>query len=457
MQLSAAAIVLNAQLVGEDAAFTSVGTDSRHIEQGQLFVALKGEQFDGHAYAVQALKDGAAGVLVNEGFDGVQDLEAAIVVKDTYQALGELAAYWRSQFNAPVIGVTGSNGKTTVKEMLAAILRETNRNEGAVLATAGNLNNHIGMPLTLLKMQQQHAHAVIEMGMNHSGEIRYLTNIAKPNVVLINNAGNAHLGELGSYEAIAKAKGEIIEGLADDGVVVLNQDDAFYPLWKALAGTHKTMTFGLNEGADVNAHYQLNPSDSEIKLNAKVGDADVKLAAPGLHNVMNALAATTAALAVGADLNAVKQGLEKFAGAKGRLQYKQGMHGAVVIDDSYNANPMSTNAAIDVLKAYDGKQVLVLGDMGELGTDAVKMHQEAGAYAKAAGIHQLLTLGELTKEVVKTFGQGATHFDNVETLIEQVKTVMDANTMVLVKGSRFMAMERVSNAIQTAAVEKGAH
>jgi len=443
INLEQAAKVLNATLVGENVLFTSVGTDSRQIKAGQLFVALKGEKFDGHAYAEQALKEGAAAIMVQADCVAQDSLSTALVVADTYQALGQLASYWRDQLDCPVIGVTGSNGKTTVKEMLASVLKANCQHDEPVLATVGNLNNHIGVPLTLFNMTANHAYAVVEMGMNHSGEIRYLTRIAKPNVVVINNAGSAHLGELGSYEAIAQAKGEIIEGVAEAGTVVLNADDRFYPMWKSLAGNKKIITFGVNQASDVTASYQLNASNSDMQIKTPLGEVSVCLPSPGLHNVMNALAATACAVAVNVSLDAIKQGLAGFVGAKGRLQYHVGCNGAVVIDDTYNANPSSMKAAVDVLKQHHGKTMLVLGDMGELGDDEKAMHAEVGLYAKAAGIHHLYTLGNLSQEITRAFGEGATHFIELSALIATIKQLVQADTMILVKGSRFMAMERV--------------
>lgn len=444
MRLSEAAKALGATMVGEDVLFTSVGTDSRAIQKNQLFVALKGEKFDGHAYAAQALAEGAAAVMVNQSAN-VSGLSSALVVDDTYQALGQLAAYWRSKFSVPVVAITGSNGKTTVKEMVAAILR-VGLTADAVLATTGNLNNHIGLPLTLLKLRETHRYAVVEMGMNHRGEIRYLTHIAKPSVVVINNAGNAHLGELGSYQAIAEAKGEIIEGLSADGTAILNVDDQFFTLWKKLAQGKKMVSFGLQKNADVQASYQLNPANSEVAIRTGKGEVSVNLAVPGLHNAMNALAATATALALDVPLSNVKSGLENFHPAKGRLQVFAGIQGTQVIDDTYNANPMSMKAAIDVLKGCVGQRILVLGDMGELGGDAPAMHREVGEYAKNAGIEMLYSLGDLSAEISKAYG-GGKHYTALENLLEDLKKNLQANTTVLVKGSRFMAMERVVKAI----------
>jgi UDP-N-acetylmuramoyl-tripeptide--D-alanyl-D-alanine ligase len=481
MHLSEAAQATHGQVIGNDALFTSVGTDSRKLAAGQLFVALRGEHFDGHAYATMALEEGAAGVMVSSE---VPALSAGVVVKDTRQALGDLAAHWRHKFDIPLAAITGSNGKTTVKEMLASILRaqvmeewliesQAKQDQGgnesatrytelgrrgadeaanaelvlhaaqAVLATEGNLNNDIGLPLTLLKLRGQHRYAVAEMGMNHRGEIRYLTRIGAPTVALVNNAGTAHIGELGSVEAIAQAKGEIFEGLSEGGVAVINADDAFAPLWHSLAAPHKVATFGLEQPADVTATYRLESDHSAVALRTPIGEATFDLPSPGLHNVRNALAATTVAMAMGASLAAVAAGLARFSGAKGRLQRKSGLHQATVIDDTYNANPASMKAAIDVLAANAGKQILVLGDMGELGHDASDMHADIGTYAKEQGIHALLALGELSTHMVRAFGAGARHFESPEAVANALGEMMDQDTVVLVKGSRFMKMERV--------------
>jgi UDP-N-acetylmuramoyl-tripeptide--D-alanyl-D-alanine ligase len=445
MHLSEASTALKAQLIGTDAVFTSVGADSRKIVPSQLFVALKGEHFDGHDFAEQAIKQGAAAVLVSNQTSATP----AIVVKDTYQALGELAAYWRSKFAMPVAAITGSNGKTTVKEMLASILRAVTQAPEAVLATQGNLNNHIGLPLTMLNLNAQHRYAVLEMGMNHSGEISYLTKLAKPTVALINNAGSAHIGELGSFEAIAKAKGEIFEGLASDGIAVINADDVFAPLWKTLIGQRKTISFGLKNTADVSASYELQADASVLDITTPKGQFKAVLPTPGLHNVMNALAATSAALAMGVELPAIAEGLQNYAGVKGRLQHLKGINGALVIDDTYNANPLSMKAAIDVLVAKSGEKLLVLGDMGELGDDAAVLHAEIGSYAKAAGVDALFTLGTLSQEMTAAFGAGAKHYSTAEALASDLATKLKPTSVVLVKGSRFMAMERIVKEIIT--------
>ena len=444
MMLSIVAKATQAKLIGADGEFTSVGTDSRNVLPGQLFVALKGEHFDGHDFARQAIAGGAAAVLVDHE---ILDAIPALVVKDTYKALGELASYQRNQMNLPLVAITGSNGKTTVKEMLASILRAACQHPEQVLATQGNLNNHIGLPLTLLKLQQQHRYAVAEMGMNHSGEISYLSHIAQPNVAVINNAASAHIGELGSLEAIANAKAEIFDGLEADGVAVINADDDFAPLWKAAATSHKVISFGLKNKADVSAHYHLEASNSLIEIKMQQNKFEVKLPVPGLHNVSNALAATAAALALGITQEAIVQGLENFVGIPGRLQHLAGINGSLVIDDSYNANPGSMKAAIDVLLSQAGEKILVLGDMGEMGEGAEALHADIGCYAKAGGVNALLTVGMLSAKITQAFGSRARHYESVEDLKADLVAHMSPNTAVLVKGSRFMKMERIVKAI----------
>ena len=434
MRLSEAAGVLHGKVVGEDVTFHAVSTDSRTVQAGDLFVALRGERFDGHAYVAECLQRGAAAALVSQPVAGAG---SQLVVADTRVALGQLAAYWRSQFAIPLVAVTGSNGKTTVKEMLAAILRAAAGGDATVLATQGNLNNDIGLPMTLLKLRGQHRYAVAEMGMNHAGEIAYLTRLGKPDVALVNNALPAHLEGLGSVEGVARAKGEIFQGLGAGGTAIINADDAYAPLWRELAAPHRIQTFGLEQTADVSADYQLNADGSEVTLKTPQGSARLHLPAAGLHNVRNALAATAAALAMGVTLEAVVNGLQQFSGAKGRLQRKSGLQGCTVIDDTYNANPASMRAAIDVLAACPGKRVLVLGDMGELGADAELLHAEIGQYARAARLDGLLTLGEMSR------AYAGERYDTPEQLADALRPQLDNTTTVLVKGSRFMRMERV--------------
>jgi UDP-N-acetylmuramoyl-tripeptide--D-alanyl-D-alanine ligase len=448
MWLSEAAHAVNGRLIGADAEFTGVSTDSRAIHLGELFVALRGERFDGHEYAAECLHDGAVAAMVDERWVTRVGQGTWLVVSDTRLALGALAASWRDKFVLPVAAVTGSNGKTTVKEMLAAILREAGGSDGLVLATQGNLNNDIGLPQTLFRLEVAHRYAVLEMGMNHPGEIAYLTRIAKPTVALINNALPAHLEGLGSVGGVAHAKGEIFQGLVDGGTAVIYADDAYAGLWRQLAAPHRVLTFGLQQPADVTAGYWLMADGAQINLKTPQGEVPLKLPAAGLHNVHNALAAATAALAMEVPLAAIVAGLQNFVGAKGRLQRKVGAGGCTLIDDTYNANPASMRAAIDVLAACNGQRILVLGDMGELGADAAQLHGEIGRYAHSAGVERVLTLGELSREYC---GQ---HFDTPETLVAELKPRLNPNTTVLVKGSRFMRMERVV-ALLSAESDKG--
>ncbi|HSI21569.1 MAG TPA: UDP-N-acetylmuramoyl-tripeptide--D-alanyl-D-alanine ligase [Methylophilaceae bacterium] len=453
LRLSEAALATGGRVVGADAAFDAVSTDSRAIQAGDLFVALRGERFDGHDFAADCLQRGAAAAMVDARWQA-GETGPLLVVEDTRLALGTLASYWRGKFTLPLAAITGSNGKTTVKEMLASILR-ANSADDAVLATQGNLNNDIGLPITLFKLHDAHRYAVIEMGMNNPGEISYLTRLAKPTVALINNALPAHLEGLGSVEAVAHAKGEIFEGLADDGTAIINIDDPFAPLWQQLAAPRKVLTFGLDHAADVSADYRLHSDSCELTLKTPQGEAAVRLPAPGVHNVRNALAAAAAAIAMDVSLSAIVSGLQQYDGVKGRLQRKAGIHGSTVIDDTYNANPASMRAAIDVLAACPGKRVLVLGDMGELGDTAAEMHREIGVYAKHAQLDRLLLLGELSKEMAAGFGAGAQHFESPEALGAELNKQLTADTTVLVKGSRFMRMERVVALLLAETTDKG--
>ncbi|MBI3479500.1 MAG: UDP-N-acetylmuramoyl-tripeptide--D-alanyl-D-alanine ligase [Nitrosomonadales bacterium] len=444
MLLSQAAQVLGGQLVGEDVRFTAVTSDSRKLSPGDLFVALRGEHFDGATFVASAARAGAVASLVNaDSYRGEEVGSPLLLVKDTRVALGELAAHWRKQFDIPLVAITGSNGKTTVKEMLTSILRAAAGSADAVLATQGNFNNDIGMPLTLLRLNAAHRYAVIEMGMNHPGEIHYLTQLATPDVALINNASGAHLEGLGSVEGVAQAKGEIFSGLKHHGTAVINADDAHAPLWRALAGAHPLLEFGLNPEADVSGVWQPHGYGLRLEVSAPQGKFMADLQVPGEHNARNALAATAAASVLNIPLETIVAGLEKFSGVAGRLQYKAAINGAVLIDDTYNANPASMRAAISVLAQAGGKRILVLGDMGELGNDAAIFHAEIGGEAKRAGIEKLYALGELSSNAVREFGGGAQHFGCIEDLQALLEKELDENTAVLVKGSRFMKMERL--------------
>jgi UDP-N-acetylmuramoyl-tripeptide--D-alanyl-D-alanine ligase len=445
MALSEAASALHGELRGEDARFSAVSTDSRSVKTGDLFIALDGEKFDGHNYVQQAAASGAVAALVHKPIANATI--PLIVVKDTHAALGQLAAYWRGKFTLPLIALTGSNGKTTVKEMIAGILRAHCANDTDVLATEGNLNNDIGMPLTLLKLRAQHRYAVIEMGMNHGGEIDYLTRIAQPDIALINNAQRAHVGEVGGLEAVARAKGEIFTGLRKDGAAIINTDDAHEPLWSSLARNRRQIRFGLNQPADVTARIQLNATGTPMQVTTPLGNFSTVLMVPGEHNARNALAATAACVALDIPLAAIAQGLSQFSGVKGRLQRKPGINGADIIDDTYNANPDSARAAIAVLAKTAGKKILVLGDMGELGAEGVALTAQLGTDAKAAGIDTLYVLGELSAHAAKKFGAGAKKFLQADELIATLVSKLDADTTVLVKGSRFMRMEKIVDAI----------
>ena len=460
MTLAEAARALAAQLEGADAGFDGVSTDSRTIRRGELFVALHGERYDGHRFLAEAAAVGAAGAIVaRERLLAAADRSAwaalpLIVVSDTRIALGKLAAHWRGRYGRPLVALTGSSGKTTVKEMLAGVLRAAcGASAGGaeqVLATRGNLNNDIGVPLTLLELEPQHRYAVIEMGMNHAGEIRYLAQLASPDVAVVTNAGRAHIEYLGSEEAIARAKGEIYEDLKEGAKAVINTDDQYAGLWRETAGAHERIEFGLN-GRDVSARYRLHPLATDLTLRTPHGEAQMRLNAPGVHNVRNALAAAAVAVALEIPPATIAAGLASFAGVKGRLQHRRTARGGSLIDDTYNANPDSVRAAIDVLAALPGRRVLVLGDMGELGSRGPQLHAEVGEYARAAGIDHLMLLGELTAGTARAYGENARRFGDVESLVAAVKPLLAQDVTVLVKGSRFMRMERVVQALCGAA------
>jgi len=436
MSLAIAADVLRARLIGRDSVFTGVSTDSRTLAKGDLFVPLKGPRFDGHDYLAEAIAAGAAGAVLGRPLSTPLP---HVLVSDTRAALGELAAFWRQQFDIPVIGITGSNGKTTVKEMTAAILAQA----GAVCATRGNLNNDIGVPLTLLRLRAGDRFAVIEMGMNHRGEIAYLTGLTRPTIAVINNVAEAHLEGLGSIEEIARAKGEILDGLSANGVAVLNGEDVFCDLWCGLAGSRRVLTFALDKSADVRGKYQADSDGYHVQLTTSAGELEMTLSLLGRHNVMNALAATAASLAAGASLEQVRAGLEKLQAVSGRLELKQGISGARVIDDTYNANPGSLAAGLQVLKDFHGERVLVLGDMGELGDQAESIHERVGELARQIGLQRLYALGPLSRQAVKRFGKGGRHFAEPQALIDALIDCMHADMTILIKGSRFMKMERV--------------
>ncbi len=458
MDLYEAAQATGGTATAEGHVFTGVSTDSRSIAAGELFVALRGERFDGHDYVREVLARGAVAAMVEHAWADRHGQGLPLVhVADTRVALGRLGGHWRRQFDIPLIGITGSNGKTTVKEMCAAILREHERRDDldpqeTVLATTGNLNNDIGVPLMLLRLSAGHRAAVIEMGMNHPGEIAWLTRLARPTVAVITNAQRAHLQGLGTVADVARAKGEIFEGLADDGIAVINADDPHAGLWRELAAGRATIAFGLDHPAEVMASARPLGFASVVTLMAAQGTVEFELPVPGRHNVRNAAAAAAACLAAGVSLGTVAEALSRYAGIKGRLQRKAGLKGALVIDDTYNANPDSMRAAIDVLAEVPGKRILVMGDMGETGEAAGQFHDEIGGYAKSAGIDRLFALGDLSAAAAHNFGEGAMHFGKAEDLVRALAKELGSDVTVLVKGSRFMRMERIVEEI----VERGA-
>jgi UDP-N-acetylmuramoyl-tripeptide--D-alanyl-D-alanine ligase len=446
MTLAEAVSALGGRMSGADAGFSGVSTDTRTLRRADLFVALRGTRFDGHEYLAAAAAAGAAAALVDRRYAG-QYLLPVGIVEDTRLALGALARHWRARFSPAVVAVTGSNGKTTVKEMLASVLR-CHAGDEAVLATSGNLNNDIGLPLSLLRLRPQHRWCVLELGMNHRGEIAYLAAIARPAVALVNNAQREHLEFMNSVEEVAAENASAYEALPADGVAVVNADDAHAEFFRHRAAGRRIVDFGLEHGAAVNADYVLEPLGSRIVLRTPSGEAAGTLAIPGLHNVRNALAAAACAHALGIAPVAIAEGLSAFRPYTGRLQLKRARDGAALIDDTYNANPDSVRAAIDVLASCPGPTVLVLGDMGELGNRCAEFHREVGAYARSRGIDSLLAIGEASREAVEGFGPGARHFQRIDDLVSSVK-----GASILVKGSRFMKMERVVAAL--AGDEKG--
>lgn len=441
MTMAEAARLVNAQLQGDaDIAFAGVGTDTRTISAGQLFVALKGPNFDAHDFIAQAASSGAVGVMVERGCN--VDIPQ-LIVPDSLKALGLLAQQWRMRFDFPVVGVTGSNGKTTVKEMLASIFAT----QWNTLSTRGNLNNDIGLPLTLLTLGEQHQAAVIEMGANHPGEIAYLTQIAKPTVALITNAGAAHLEGFGSVEGVAHAKGEIFQGLASDGCAIINADDNYADLWRTLAKGYRLISVGIDNVADVSCSWNGDVNGSQLSVSTPNGEFECQLKLAGRHNVMNALIAAAAAIAAGVSLEKIKSGLEAVQPVAGRLQIKRGINGASIIDDTYNANPYSLLAALKVLANCDGEKYLALGDMGELGTDTEDLHQQAGQHARESGVDALFAVGNYTRKAVEAFGENGHHFDSQETLIDSLRADLNSEVTLLVKGSRASHMERVVAAL----------
>jgi UDP-N-acetylmuramoyl-tripeptide--D-alanyl-D-alanine ligase len=446
LSLSQVADSLNGVWRGTDVSFSSVSTDSRTLVENDLYIALKGPRFNGHEFVEQAINKGAVAVMVSEPQSvAIPQLQ----VSDTRLGLGRLAGLWRECFSVPLVAITGSNGKTTVKELLAAILRQ----RGTVLATRGNLNNDIGLPLTILGLQGER-YAVVEMGANHSGEIGYLSQIAYPDVALITNAGAAHLEGFGDLQGVARAKGEIFSGLKPSGVAVLNADDDYFLLWRNLLGERRLLSFGSSPQADVHCDLTLAEMRwtdvgfyNHIPVSFQNERIDVKLALAGRHNLMNALAAIAGALAMGCSVTEIEQGLVSVGPVEGRLQMCFTPAGYRLIDDTYNANPNSVEAAVEVLLSAPGNQILVLGDLAELGPQSVAIHSLLGANAKQAGLNHLYTLGELSRHAAHGFGDGAHAFFQLDELIGALKSSLGEGDTLLVKGSRSAAMERVVNSL----------
>ena len=435
-----------AQVVGSGAVrFNRVHTDTRTLQKGDLFVALEGVNFDAHDFLQQAREKGAVAAIAQHGLleSGLPGLE----VVDSKLALGELAAAWRAQFKLPLIAVTGSNGKTTLTQMIASILRAWKADRA--FATEGNFNNDIGLPLMLLRLRSSHQAAVVELGMNHPGEIAYLAALAKPTVAVVNNAQREHLEFMSTVEAVARENGTVLQALGASGTVVIPADDDYSHLWREIAGARPLLTFAQTGKADVTAQAHWSEGCWQVAAQTPVGPLEFSLHIAGRHNVKNALAAAACALAINLPLVFIAQGLSAFVPVKGRsraLQISLLGHVLTLIDDTYNSNPDSMKAAIDVLAELPGPRLLVMGDMGEVGDQGPRFHREAGEQARASGIEMLFTIGAQSAQARATFGSGR-HFETMDELNAAVLAQSLTSVSVLVKGSRFMKMERVIYAI----------
>ncbi len=420
-----------------DAHLTGVCMDSRRLTPGQVYVAIQGERFDGHQFIQAAVEKGAAAIVCSKTIPNCSVPQ--FVVSDTIQALASLAAYYRRSLDCAVIALTGSNGKTTVKEMIASILPSPS------FATPGNLNNHIGAPFSVLQLQPEHRYAVFELGANHLNEIAHTVAVVQPQVALINNIAPAHIGEFGSMDGVARAKGEIYEGLSQDGTAVINDDDVYAHFWDALLVDKKVVRFSVTKPATIHAReVVLNAQGcAEFILVTPIGEGRVQLGVPGMHNVSNALAAAACAFALGIDLPAIQSGLFRFSGVAGRMTFLKGKQQACIIDDTYNANLRSALTALDVLAARTGVRVFVLGDMGELGEWSERHHHEVGLAALSKGIDRLMTYGVDSALAAKAYGVGAQHYDTQAALLDDLLIALDVETTVLVKGSRSSAMEKI--------------
>jgi UDP-N-acetylmuramoyl-tripeptide--D-alanyl-D-alanine ligase len=448
--LQDAAQALGGQLVGQpvgaDRPYRSVSTDSRTLEAGALFVALHGPKFDGTEFVAAAAARGAAGAVVDRALPEVPLPQ--IVVTNALHGLQQLAQAWRADFSIPVVGVGGSNGKTTAKEMTAAILSRL----GSCLATHGNLNNHIGVPLTLLRLEASHRSAVIEMGANRIGDVAELVRLARPTVGLITNAGAEHLEGFGDLDGVARGEGEMVAGLSPDATAILNADDAYAGYWRKMANAARIVTFGVHAPADFTARNPVQAIEqgefaTRFTLLCPLGERAILLKAGGSHNIVNALGAASAASAAGASLDDIAAGLADFRAVSGRLQLKTGLRGSWIIDDSYNANPSSVRAGLEVLRALSGHTWLVLADMAELGEHTSDSHAHMGSYARVCGVKRLFAFGSQSTRAVETFGSGAEWFPDADSLIRRLQAELSPGITVLIKGSRVNRLERVVQAL----------
>jgi UDP-N-acetylmuramoyl-tripeptide--D-alanyl-D-alanine ligase len=443
--LQDAATAVGGQLAGDDRPYGAVVTDSRTLKPGSLFVALRGPNFDGRDFVAAAAAQGAIGAIV-EG--AVSHALPQVVVPDALRALQALGSAWRNQFTLPVVAIAGSNGKTTVKEMTAAILSRM----GVGLATHGNLNNHIGVPVTLMRLEASHRSAVVEMGANRIGDVAELVKIARPTVGLITNAGAEHLEGFGNLDGVAQGEGEMVSCLEPSATAIINADDAYAGYWRGVSGTTRIHTFGVHASADFMAKNPLQTIErgefaTRFTLECPLGVRAVALKAGGMHNVGNALAAAAAAAAAGASLDAIALGLADFRAVPGRLQLKAGARDSWIIDDSYNANPSSVRAGLEVMRSLPGATWLVLGDMAELGEFAEDSHAHMGAYARDCGIKRLFALGAQSSRAVETFGSGGEWFADADSLTRRLQAELAPGVTVLIKGSRINRLERVVQAL----------
>ncbi len=442
VRLAEVAEFLAAKHRGANVPFQFVSTDTRTLQPGDLFVALVGDRFDGHEYIDLAIEKGACAVVISKS---IETSVPYLQVKDTTKALGRLSLFNREKFNKDVIAVTGSSGKTTVKGMMATLLRQQNE----VLVTRGNFNNHIGAPLTLLRLNHTYDYAMLELGASSEGEIDYIAQLAKPTVAIITNADSAHLEGFGDLETIVRTKGEIIGALSENGTAILNFDSPYFSQWQEMAAERRVISFGTNDKADVYA------ADIKMDLigcchfNLHVADecAPVHLHVLGRHNVSNALSCAAACVALNMPLALIVSGLQEFQGVEGRLIEKKGLQESIVIDDTYNANPASVRAALDVLASRSGHRIFVMGDMAELGVETQLAHAEMGVYARKVNIDEFFAIGEFSRGAADSFGEDAHWFASNDSLLRFLNRKLNKNTTVLVKGSRSARMDRVVLAI----------